>query len=106
MMIVAGAIIVLLLAFWVGAAVRFVGAIFSVRIRAQIATYPLLHGLWLFAALLLAAAALWSGQTNHPPSPDIASKEVAKHLEVAISEAVQGLQPRRFRRDSLYTDCI
>ncbi len=66
-MFLAGAIIVVLIALWVSAAVHFVGAVFSLRIRTQITTHPVLHGLWLFVALLLAAAVLWSGSISPAP---------------------------------------
>ena len=41
---------------WIGAVVRLVGAIFSIRLRKLIAARPVLHCLWFFAALLVTAA--------------------------------------------------
>jgi type II secretory pathway pseudopilin PulG len=112
-MILTSAIIVILVALWVSAAVHFIGAVFSARIRTQIATQPVLHGLWLFVALVLAAAVLWSsGTISTPPSKLVRAATNMAGLKTAcesyrltydsfpsgdnaaITKALRGVNPR------------
>jgi hypothetical protein len=113
-MILAGVIIVVSVAFLVGAAVRILGALFSVRIRTQIVAHPVLHGLWFLGALLFGAATFFAPTSRGPHEPGILKTSVTRSAlktacksflveykmfpsgdNATITAALRGANPRR-----------
>ena len=74
-----------LLAIWVGAAVRLVGAIFFVSERKRVIAHPFLHGLWFFVALLLIVSVFLA----LPSTPRQARRSQSQAMLAALAGTIQ-----------------
>jgi hypothetical protein len=88
-------IVVPVLFLWVATGVRFVGAIFSVRLRGHIAAHPIFHCIWLLAAILTFITAIfpYNSRPRHPQMLMVKMKMARLELAAKAYFAEYGSYP-------------